>query len=162
MFLSEIIPESEIWLGIVSSEIEQNFVTAINGSTLSYNKWLSGSPNMPILNEQAVSLNKHDHRWSEDKTNELKSVICAVKSMLFSEISAFIFSEYCIRMKSDANLCQSLSSPTDEIAIYQNDTIKSIIPYNFKDFEYCISFDEASIDNDRFKIQATNQGVSSI
>ena len=90
MFLSEIIPESEIWLGIVSSEIEQNFVSAINGSTLSYNKWLPGSPNIPILNEQAVSLNKHDHRWSDDKTNELKSVICAVKSMLFSERSAFI------------------------------------------------------------------------
>ena len=91
MFLGAIVPETEIWLGIVSSESEQNFVLMNNGSSLSYEKWMVGSPTIPILNEQAVSLNKHDQQWCENETNELKSVICAVKSMFYLETSAFTF-----------------------------------------------------------------------
>ena len=165
-FISEIIPQSLIWLNIISSQSNQTFLSS-NGSPLSYDNWNPTSPNFPVSSGFGVCLNSNDEKWIEQPIHEKKSLVCGIKSLYFqilknmkSQLVLKKISEYCIRIKSDENLCEKSSSNADnEVALYQDDRIISNIPFDFNDFEYCFSFDEIT-KQDIFKIQATQNGVS--
>ena len=167
--ITDILPNTEIWLGIQNKYNREKFLTTQN-KELYYTNW-NQSAYQSQQEECGVVLNTITGKWTGIKVSEKKNVICEIQSKsrhLFFKWTRFqlylcvinkLIQEFCVRLESGDN-CQTGNSSGSEIRLFHNNIEQTSIK-DFKVYDFCLPLNQVNIENDTFKLQIVgSQSVS--
>ena len=81
-FIADLIPNSNIWIGINDIDKEGVFV-AVDGSNITYTNWDSGEPNSFGGNEDGVAIRvghtKRQKAWNDDNESSQHRFVCSFR-----------------------------------------------------------------------------------